>query len=155
MKEIRVLLVEDRDIVRDSIRLNFLKSKEIKIEGEASDGREAIKKIREKQYDVVLMDINMPNMNGIESTKEIVNLQPNIKILANSFMISAESIYEMINAGAYGFISKGEPMSKYREAIREVASGTVFLSDEIGYDVYGKVLNYLKYSNGQELFSSY
>ncbi len=145
MEEIKVLIVDDRDIVRDGIKLSLLNSKSVRVEGEAADGLEAISLIKKNHYDVVLMDINMPNMNGIVSTEKMLRINPNVKVLASSFLINAESIYEMVKAGATGFIAKGGSMSVYEEAIIEVVKGAVFFSDDIDSDIYKKVYNYIKF----------
>ncbi len=155
MEEIRVLIVEDRDIIRDSIKLFFLKSKKIRIIGEASDGKEAIEMIKKHNYDIVLMDINMPNLNGIEATKKIVTINPRIKILGNSFFVNAETVFQMLNAGAHGFLTKGESASKYQEAILSVSNGSIYLSDNIDSCVYDKVFSYLKSSNVPEFVNSF
>jgi len=144
MEKINVLIVEDRDIILDSIKLSLQKYDNIIIAGEATDGREAVNSVKQTDYDVVLMDINMPNMNGIEATKEIKKINPAIEILAHSFFLNPERVYDMIDAGATGIIKKGESSSVYEEALRTVANGTIYLSEEIHYSVYEKVLGYLK-----------
>ena len=151
MKEIKVLIVEDRDVIRDGIKLSLLRSKTIKIIGEASDGYEAIEMIKRHDYDVVLMDINMPNMNGIEATKKILKINPKIKILGNSFFVNAEYVFQILNAGAFGFITKGENASKYQEAILSVSNGSVYLSNEIDNVVYDKVFSYFRCSDQHTL----
>jgi len=144
MEKIKVLIVEDRDIIRDSIKLSLQKYDDIIITGEATDGWEAVSSVNQNDYDVVLMDINMPNMNGIQATIEIKNINPIIEILTHSFFLNSERVFDMIDAGAKGVIKKGESSSVYAEAIRTVANGTIYLSEEIHYSVYEKVLGYLK-----------
>lgn len=144
MKKIKVLIVEDRDIVRDSIKLSLLKYNNIEVTGEASDGWEAVSLVRQEDYDVVLMDISMPNMDGFKATEEVKNVNPQIEVLAHSFFLNPERVFNMLNAGARGVIKKGENSDVYAEAIKTVANGTIFLSDEIHYSVYEKVLGYLK-----------
>ena len=108
MKTINVLIVDDRDIIRDSLKMTLSGVEGIKVKDDAADGREAMKLIEKNDYDVVLMDINMPTMDGIEATKQIIKINPNIKILANSFYVTPLYIKEMIKAGSYGFITKGD-----------------------------------------------
>ena len=142
---ISVLIVDDRDIIKDSLKLIYLGTDDIRVVATASDGREALRLIEENDYDVVLMDINMPFMNGIEATKRIVKLKPSIKILANSFYLNAIYIKEMIRAGAYGFITKGEPSENYIEAVRTINNGAIYLSEEIDSTIYDKVLKHLRF----------
>jgi len=144
MEKIRVLLVEDRDVVKDSLKLILQKYDNIIIEGEASDGWEAVSLVKQTDYDVVLMDINLPNMDGIQATIEIKKINPIVEILAHSFFLNSERIYDMIDAGAKGIVKKGESSAVYEEAIRAVANGTIYLSDEVHYSVYEKVLGCLK-----------
>tara|TARA_B100000809_G_scaffold116172_2_gene114344 strand:+ start:8163 stop:8618 length:456 start_codon:yes stop_codon:yes gene_type:complete len=146
MEEVKVLIVDDRDVIRDGLKLNFLRSTKIKVIGEASDGLEALDMITKNHYDVVLMDINMPIMNGIDSTKKMIEIKPEIKVLANSFFVNAEYITEIVKSGAYGFIAKGEPISSYEQAIVEVSNGSVFLSNQIDFKIYEEVYNYLRTS---------
>jgi DNA-binding NarL/FixJ family response regulator len=143
MKFIKLLIVDDRDIVRDSLKLLFTESTGIKVEGEAVNGEEALKLIKENDYDVVLMDLMMPKVNGIDATKNILKFKPNIKILANSFSINPFYIKQSIEAGACGFIQKDENKSSYIEAIKTIHNGGVFLSEGISNKVYDKVLYYL------------
>ncbi|MGB0882955.1 MAG: response regulator [Vicingaceae bacterium] len=145
MEKIKLLIVEDRDIIRDSIKLSLAKYDNLSIEGEATDGLEAVASVNNDSYDVVLMDINMPNMNGIEASNEIKRIDPNIEILAHSFFLNPERVFDMIDAGAKGIIKKGEKSSVYYEAIKTVANGTIYLSEEVDYSVYEKVLGYLKH----------
>ena len=144
---INVLVVDDRDIIRDSLKMIFSKSEDIKIKNEAVDGKEAIKLIEKNDYDIVLMDINMPNMNGIEATRTILKIKPETKILVNSFHLSPLHIKEMVTAGVLGFIRKGESTENYIAAIKTVVKGNVFLSDEINYKVYDKAASYLNFSD--------
>ena len=151
MKKIKVLIVDDRDIIRDSLKLILKGNKDLIIEDGASDGYEALALIKKKNYDVVLMDINMPNMNGVEATKKMLKINPTIKILANSFHLSAIHIRDMVNAGVLGFIKKGEDKKNYINAIKKVAKGSVFLSNEINYKVYKEASSYLKFSSENKI----
>ncbi len=144
METIKLLIVDDRDIFRDSLKLLFTETTGIKVSGEASDGEEAINLIKENEYDVVLMDLLMPNMNGIAATQKIMKLKPTIKILANSFSNSPYHIKDLVEAGAFGFIQKDEDKDAYVKAIKKVHNGEIFLSDEVNHKVYDKVLDSMK-----------
>ncbi|OFY93159.1 MAG: hypothetical protein A3K10_01755 [Bacteroidetes bacterium RIFCSPLOWO2_12_FULL_31_6] len=140
---IQLLIVDDRDIIRDSFKLFFNESSGINVAGEASDGKEALKLIKENDYDVVLMDLLMPNVNGIVATKNIKKLKPITKILTNSFAINSYQIRDLIAAGASGFILKDENKSIYIDAIKTIYNGGSFFSDGISKEVNEKALNYL------------
>jgi two-component system, NarL family, response regulator DegU len=146
MKDIKVLIVDDKDIIRKGLRSILSQYGEIKIEAEATDGYEALNLIAKNKYDVVLMDINMPNMDGIEATKSIRAINRDIKILSNSSFISTYHVREMLKAGAAGFIKKGEDAHLYQEAIWTIDNGGIFLSEEIEAETYDEVFNFLKQS---------
>lgn len=144
MKEIKIIIVDDKKNIREGLKLMLARTKEIKIMAEASDGKEAIDLITQNEYDVVLMDIKMPNMDGIEATKKIKKTHPHIKILTNSYQVSSFHINEMLRAGASGFIRKGDDIDSYIEAIWTVDNGGIYLSDEINNKTYDKLLDLLK-----------
>lgn len=144
MKKTHIILVDDNALIRDGIKLMLASEENVIIENEAQDGHEAMEMIKQNDYDVVLMDINMPNLNGIEATKEIKKINPNIKVLANSSHIGTFYIREMLEAGASGYIRKGESKQDYLEAIWTVTNGGIYLSDEIDNRTYDQVFGYLK-----------
>ena len=146
MNKTRVIIVDDSAIIRNSLKLMLGKSEGIHIIDEASDGEVALNLIEKNNYDVVLMDINMPNVNGIEATKNIRKINSNIKILTNSCNVSAFYVKEMIEAGASGYITKGDDIASYVEAIWTVHNGGIYLSDEIDEKTYNKVFGNLKFS---------
>lgn len=141
---IQLLIVDDRDIIRDSFKLFFTESSGINVAGEASDGIEALKLIKENNYDVVLMDLLMPNVSGIDATKNIKKIKPSTKILANSFAINSFQVRDLIAVGASGFILKDENKSVYIDAIKTIYNGGSYFSDEISKKVNEKVLACLK-----------
>ncbi len=141
---IQLLIVDDRDIIRDSFKLFFTESSGINVAGEASDGIEALKLIKENNYDVVLMDLLMPNVSGIDATKNIKKIKPSTKILANSFAINSFQVRDLIAAGASGFILKDENKNVYIDAIKTIYNDGSYFSDEISKKVNEKVLACLK-----------
>jgi DNA-binding NarL/FixJ family response regulator len=144
--KIRVLIVDDRDVIIDGLKLIFSGAKDIDIKGVASNGEEAIELVRKHDYDVVLMDVNMPVMNGVEATKAIKKLNFKIKILANSFYLDPILIKDMMKAGAQGFVRKGDTKTAYFDAVKTVSNGGVYLSEEVPSKTYDKVSKYLKSS---------
>ena len=119
-QRIRVLLVDDHPVVRQGLRKILSTFDEIAIAGEASSGREAIEVARELKPDVVLMDISMPEMNGIEATTILRRDLPEIKVLALSMHENASYVKQALKAGARGYILKESAPQKLVEAISTV-----------------------------------
>ncbi|MCB0380780.1 MAG: response regulator transcription factor [Flavobacteriales bacterium] len=130
MEKIKLLLVDDRDIIRDCIRILLKRSKQIEIVAEAADGLEALFAVQNVNYDVVLMDYSMPEMNGLEALKGIIDTNPNAKIIIFSFLNNPFEIKTLLDAGALGYINKDSEISVYEEAIKEVFKGNMFLCDK-------------------------
>ena len=120
MRKIRVLIVDDHTIVRDGICALLGLASDIEVVGEASNGLEAIEMVRKLMPDVILMDLSMPIMNGQEATRRIRKEFPNIKILALTQYDDKEYVFPVVNAGAYGYISKASASSDLVTGIRSV-----------------------------------
>ena len=146
MKPIEIIIVDDKKIIRDGLKAIFSRSDNFVIKSEASNGKEAIQLISKNNYDVVIMDINMPEMDGIETTRRIKKRNQKIKILTNSCHVHSHYIYEMLEAGATGFIKKGDDIDCYKEAIWTVNNGGVYLSEDISNETYDKVFNDIRSS---------
>ncbi|MBW6484125.1 MAG: response regulator transcription factor [Vicingaceae bacterium] len=141
MKKIKIAVVDDRDIIRDLLISMFKLNSAIEIVGEACNGNDAIKLVAEKNVDVVIMDIIMPGLNGLEATKKIKTLNPRVKILCNSFLTDIYQIKSMLDAGASGYIEKGESIQSYIEAIEIINNDGIYLSDKINDEMYDKMYN--------------
>ncbi len=128
MQKIRVLVVDDHTIVRDGIRALLSLTTDIEVVGEAANGREAIEKTRELAPDVVLMDIVMPIMDGLEATRRIHKEFAETKVLVLTQYDEEEYIFSIIEAGAQGFITKMAASSELASGIRAVCHGDSFLS---------------------------
>jgi len=126
-EEIRVLIVDDHPIVRSGLRSLLMAESDIDVVGEATDGNEGIEKTKTLHPNVVLMDISMPNMDGLKATRQIKDKFPEIQILVLSMHRSDEYFFEMLHAGASGYILKTAKTSDLLEAIRVVNRGEVFL----------------------------
>ena len=127
MDKIRVLIVDDHAIVREGLR-NLLEAQEdIEVVGEAVDGSEAISKTESMKPDVVLMDITMPGIGGLEATRQIKELHPEVKILVLTMHESDEYFFKMLSAGASGYFVKGGSSAELVSALRAVWRGDVFL----------------------------
>ena len=135
MNKIKVLLAEDHTIVRKG--LHSLLEKEIGIEvvGEAEDGREAVRKAEKLQPDVVVMDIAMPGLNGLEATRQIKKRFPEMKIIILTVHANEEYVLQTLRAGASGYLVKKAAPGDLIEAIQAVYKGDSFLSPSISKTV--------------------
>lgn len=128
VKKIRILLVDDHPIVREGIKSALSKKKNISIVGEAATGEEAMVKARKLSPDVILMDINMPGMSGLETTRRLRKSVPDSKILAVTMHENREYVLEMTQLGARGYVFKDSSPSELLRAIEAVHSGELFFS---------------------------
>ncbi len=128
MQKIEVLIVDDHTLVRDGIRALLALIADIKVVGEAANGREALEKVKKLAPDVVLMDLAMPIMGGLEATRRIRKRFPRTKVLALTQYEDREYIVPTIEAGARGFVSKTAAFSELASAIQAVYQGGSFLS---------------------------
>jgi len=127
VKRIRVLIVDDHAVVRDGIRAVLALQRDIQVVGEAVNGEEAIKKTIEFMPDVVLMDIVMPVMNGLDATREISKQCERVKVLVLTQYDDEENIKASLEAGALGFIPKVAASARLLTGIRSVARGEEFI----------------------------
>lgn len=128
---IRVLLADDHPVVRRGIQFCLSKEGRIKVVGEATSGEEAIEQALKLQPDVVLMDISMPGMSGLDATIRLRQEAPGIKVLVLSVHNNRDYIFRIIQAGAHGYISKEASTDELIQAIDSVQSGKTFFSPEI------------------------
>src|ERR1035441_5708948 len=120
---IKVLVADDHPVVRKGLQLCLAKLGNMKVVGEAADGDEALRKARELSPDVVLMDISMPGMNGLDVTEILRKEAPNMKVLILSVHSNKEYIFRVIQAGAHGYVSKEAPPEEVVRAIESVHAG--------------------------------
>jgi two-component system response regulator NreC len=125
--KIRILLVDDHAIMRDGIRALLSLHDDIEVVGEASEGKEAVEKAQELLPDVVIMDIAMPGMDGLEATRRIMKKSPKMKVLVLTQHDNKEYILSVIKAGASGYVPKRALGSELVSAIRAVRQGDSFL----------------------------
>jgi len=128
MQKIRVLIVDDHTLIRQGIRALLSLTENIEIVGEASDGREAIEKTRQLKPDIVLMDLAMQNMGGLEATRRIRTEFPATKIIALTQYDDTEYVIPVIEAGARGFVTKMASTMELATAIQAVYRGESYLS---------------------------
>ena len=139
MDTIRIALVDDHALFRNGLKLLLDNIKNFKVVNESQNGREFVDQLKpDDAPDVVLMDISMPVMNGIEAAKEATARVPGLKIIALSMFGEEDYYYEMINAGAKGFLLKNSDIKDVTEAIEQVAAGNSYFSQEVLYNVIRK-----------------
>jgi two-component system response regulator NreC len=125
--KVRLLLVDDHPIVRSGMRMLFQAEPDLEIVGEADGGAEAIVAVQRLHPDVVIMDVAMPGVNGIEATRRIKELAPETAVLALTMHEDEQYFFEMLKAGASGYIPKRAAPDDLVAAVRVVAQGNVFL----------------------------
>lgn len=128
MKKIRVLIVDDHTLVRDGIRSLLALAADIEVVGEAANGRDALERVKELTPDVVLMDLAMPIMGGLDATRRIRKEFPGTKVLALTQYDDSEYVIPIIEAGARGFVTKMAAFSELASAIQTINNGDSFLS---------------------------
>jgi DNA-binding NarL/FixJ family response regulator len=128
---IRVLIVDDQELVRTGFRLFLETQPELDVVGEAGDGEEAIERVRDLRPDVVLMDIRMPKMDGVEATARLMRVEPAPRVLVLTTFDLDEYVFGALRAGAAGFLLKDASRERLVEAIRVVHNGEALLSPSI------------------------
>jgi DNA-binding NarL/FixJ family response regulator len=130
---IRLLIVDDQELVRVGFRLFLQTQPDLEVVGEASDGAEAIQRVRELKPDVVLMDIRMPGMDGVQATAGLIGagIEPPPRVLVLTTFDLDEYVFGALRAGAAGFLLKDAPRERLLEAIRVIHSGEALLSPSI------------------------
>jgi DNA-binding NarL/FixJ family response regulator len=131
MKSIAVLLADDHVMVRQGLRVLLEAQPDIAIVGEAETGRQAVQLARTLQPDVIVMDILMPDLNGVEATRQIVKEMPHARVLVLSSYSEDEYVDQLTEAGASGFVRKQSPAIDLIHAVRETSKGNPFFSPAV------------------------
>ncbi|MGD2155392.1 MAG: response regulator transcription factor [Anaerolineales bacterium] len=147
---IRVLIADDHTIVRSGIRLLMESQADIEVVGEALNGEEAVKMVSDLQPDVVLMDISMPNLDGMEATRRIVEQWSQVKVLVLTMHRAEEYFFEMLKAGASGYILKAAETSELINAVRVVARGEIYLYPSMAQKLVKDYLNLVEGDHEQD-----
>lgn len=147
MKKINILLVDDHSIVRDGIKSTLKDQKNFNIVAEAANGKEAIELVKSLNPDVVIMDITMPEMNGIEAAGVISKKYPNSKVLILSMHDNETYILKSVEAGAYGYLLKDVDKEEFVKAITAIFNGEKYFNTNISSMLVSGYLNKLKEGN--------
>jgi two-component system response regulator NreC len=125
MKKTRVLLADDHKVVRDGLRLLINSQRDMRVVGEAGDGKEAVQKTRDLKPDVVVMDLSMPRLNGLQATEQLRLEEPGVKVVALTVHEDPSYLLQLCKAGAVGYVLKRSAADDLIQAIRSVASGAL------------------------------
>ncbi len=136
VKPMKILICDDQAVIRDGLEMLLSLEKDFQIVGCAQDGQEALELTAQKSPDLILMDLKMPGMNGIEATREIRKKFPRVKILVLTTYDDDEWVFDAIRAGASGYLLKDTPRQKIVEAIRGTLAGKTFVDPSVA----GKLL---------------
>jgi DNA-binding NarL/FixJ family response regulator len=128
---VRVVLVDDDDLMRAGLRSVLSSDETIEVVGDAGDGREAVTRIRELNPHLVLMDIRMPNLDGISATREVLSAAPDVKVVVLTTFEQDDYIFDALSAGASGFLLKRTQPEELIAAIHTVADGDSLLSPSV------------------------
>lgn len=139
MEKTRIIIADDHQLFRNGLKLLLESTPDFEIVGEASTGIEFLEILRNCQADVALMDINMPEMDGIEATRKGVKISPSLAVIALSMYGEEEYYYKMVDAGARGFLLKDSDISEVKEAILTVNKGGSYFSQELLHHVIQKI----------------
>ncbi len=141
MESIRVLIADDHTLVRDGLRALLASIPDIEVVGEAASGQETVGRAAALQPDVILMDIQMPDMNGIEATRQILRASPHVGIIILTMFKDDDSVFAAMRAGARGYVLKGADQAVLLRALHAVASGECLFSPEIAQRLMGFFAN--------------
>lgn len=146
-EKIRIVIVDDHQMFIDGLKGILEPEPNISIMGTAHNGIELLKLLENTATDIILLDVNMPEMNGIEATKEIVKLYPSIKIIMLTMFDTSDYIQKVLKAGAHGYILKNTGKAELLEAIKTVNSGQSFFSNEVTKTIMAGLQNKPKQVN--------
>src|SRR5262249_40237668 len=135
MNPVRILVADDHSLVRASLRSLLTDNSGIAVVAEANDGRQAVELVGQHRPDLVLMDISMPGLNGLEATRQIVKAHPNVRVIVLSMHATDQHVLRALRSGASGYVLKESLPRELELAIESVARGEIFLSPAISRHV--------------------
>ncbi len=146
----KIILADDHKIVRQGLRTLLEQEQDLEVVAEAEDGRMAVRLARELSPQVVIMDVSMPDLNGIEATRQVLAECPGVKVIALSMHSDRRFVMNMLKAGASGYLLKDSAFDELASAIRMVLNNKVYLSTEIANIV---IKDYLQGGGDESVFS--
>jgi NarL family two-component system response regulator LiaR len=139
MKPIRILVVDDESVVRDGVVAILSFQTDMKVVGEAEDGLKALELAKQTKPDVVLLDMHMPKLNGLEAIPKLKEVSPKSRILVLTSFAESDRVYQTIKAGALGFLLKDATRVQLLQAIRDVANGQASIQPSIAMKVINEI----------------
>lgn len=149
---IRIMIVDDHQVVRAGMRMMLDSQPDLEIVGECSNGEEAIQQVETLNPDVIVMDVTMPEMNGIEATRIIKQKMPQVAVLAMTIHEGSDYFFQMLQAGASGYVPKRVASTDLIQAIRVVAGGQVYLEPSVATALVGDYLDRVKDGSEQDSY---
>lgn len=140
--KLRVMLVDDHAVFREALRMYLELARDIEVVAEASDGHSVLRSVDQARPDVVCMDLNMPGLSGIETTRQLLIIQPNAKVIGLSASVDLVRVAEMFSAGALGYVLKGSAGEELLAAIRSVSNNQSYLNPELGLKDVAELARY-------------
>jgi DNA-binding NarL/FixJ family response regulator len=137
MSKLRILLAEDHETVREGLRMIVNAQTDMEVVGEAGDGRAAVARAVELLPDIVVMDVSMPQLNGLKATEKLMQVCPQIKVLTLTRHTDDGYLQQLLRAGASGYVLKQSPPAEMLQAIRAIAAGGKYLDPAVAGKVMG------------------
>lgn len=137
----KVMLVDDHEIMREGMSALLRKHSEFEVVGQASDGRQALEMVLEAKPDIVIMDVGMPNLNGIEATRRMLAQLPSLKVMALSTHSDGTVVTKMIKAGASGYMLKESAFEELVEGLNTILEGKTFLCKKVSKVVFSEYIS--------------
>lgn len=131
MANVRIIVVDAQELVVDGLRFRFADDPDLKIVAHACDGKELADRLKKNKADLVIIDVSVPGMDGIDATRMLRKKFPHVKVLAHSLLMDIEYVNSMLIEGASGYVLKNEPPAELITAIRTVISGGHYLSEAL------------------------
>jgi len=153
---IRIVLADDHEIMREGMCALLKRRSDMEVVGQAGDGRTAVSMAKDLVPDVVIMDIGMPNLNGIEATRQLLKDNPKLKVMALSAHSDGTIVFNMLKAGARGYMLKGSAFTELMDGIDALMEGKTYLCTKITKVVFSDYVNMLSNPtwSGRDILSS-
>lgn len=139
---IKVVLADDHTVVRDGLRALLEADPEIRVVGDAANGEQVINRVRELMPDIVIMDISMPNINGIDATRIIMQDSPQVGVIILSMLGTADHVYHALQAGVRGYLLKESAGREVKDAVQAVFNGDMYFSRPITHTIITDYMNH-------------